>query len=80
MPKEAAVLELRPLGRTGRATSILSLSTRRLAGAGQKEAVRVVQEAIDHGVNLIELGWEFGEGRTERWLGLALKEIGRAHV
>ncbi len=80
MPKEPAVMELRPLGRTGRATSILSLSTRRLAGAGQKEAVRVVQEAIDHGVNLIELGWEFGEGRTERWLGLALKDGYRERV
>ena len=70
MAKEPVVLEQRPLGRTGRATAILSLSTRRLADAGQKEAVRVVQEAIDHGVNLIELGWEFGDGRMSGGLGL----------
>ena len=74
MPKEAPALEQRPFGRTGRATSILALSTRRLADAGQKEATKVIQEAIDHGVNVIETGWDYGEGRMERWLGPALKE------
>jgi predicted aldo/keto reductase-like oxidoreductase len=80
MPKEAPTLEQRPLGRTGRATSILALSTRRLADSGQKEATKVVRDAIDHGVNVIETGWEYGEGRTERWLGLALKDGYRERV
>jgi predicted aldo/keto reductase-like oxidoreductase len=80
MPKAPPTIEQRPLGRTGRATSILALSTSRLAAAGQKEATRVIQEAIDHGVNVIETAWEYGEGRTERWLGLALKDGYRDRV
>ena len=67
-------LEHRLLGRTARTTSILALGTSRLAQAGQRQAVRVVREAIDSGVTVIETGWEYGDGRTERWLGLALKD------
>jgi aryl-alcohol dehydrogenase-like predicted oxidoreductase len=58
MPKKVILpLEQRPLGRTGRPTSILALGTSRLARAGQREAIRIVREAIDHGVNVIETGW-----------------------
>lgn len=74
MPKVPPTLENRALGHTGRGTSILALGTSRLAKGGQREATRVVREAIDHGVNVIETGWEYGDGRTERWLGLALKD------
>lgn len=73
-------LEQRLLGRSGRITSILALGTGRLARAGQRAAIRMVREAIDHGVNVIETGWEYGEGRTERWLGLALKDGYRQRV
>ena len=80
MRKAPPPLEQRLLGQTGRATSILALGTSRLAHAGQREAIRIVREAIDHGVNVIETGWEYGEGRTERWLGLALKDGYRQKV
>jgi predicted aldo/keto reductase-like oxidoreductase len=80
MPKVLPTLENRALGHTGRGTSILALGTSRLAKGGQREAMRVVREAIDHGVNVIETGWEYGEGRTERWLGLALKDGYRERV
>lgn len=73
-------MEHRPLGRTGRQTSILGLGAARLAAAGQRNAIRIVREAIDHGVSLIECGWEYSEGRTERWLGLALKDGYRERV
>ena len=42
--------------------------------------IRIVREAIDHGVNVIETGWEYAEGRTERSLGLALKDGDRERV
>ncbi len=80
MPKVLPTIEQRPLGRTGRATSILALGTARLARAGQRATMRVVRDAIDHGVNVIETGWEYGDGRTERWLGLALKDGYRQRV
>ncbi len=80
MTKAPPILEQRPLGRSGRATAILALSTSRFAKTGQREATRIVREAIDHGVNLIETGWEHGDGRVERWLGLALKDGYRERV
>ena len=80
MPKPPLVLEQRPLGRHGHYTSILALGTRRLAEAGQRTAIRVVREAIDHGVTVIETGHEYGDGRMERWLGLALRDGYRERV
>lgn len=79
-PASPPALEQRRLGRTTQATSILALGTRRLAHAGQREAIRVIHEAIDHGVTLIETGWEYGDGCMERWLGLALKNGYRQRV
>jgi predicted aldo/keto reductase-like oxidoreductase len=80
MPKPPQVLEQRPLGRNGHQTSILALSTRRLAAAGQRTAIRVVRDAIDLGVTVIETGHEYGDGRMERWLGLALRDGYRERV
>lgn len=80
MAKTPQVLEQRPLGRNGHNTSILTLGTRRLAKAGQRTAIQVIREAIDHGVTVIECGHEFGDGRLERWLGLALRDGYRERV
>ncbi len=80
MTKTPAVLEKRPLGRSGHPTSILGLGIRRLGEGSQKEFVRVVREAIDKGVTVIETAHEYGEGRTERWLGLALADGYRQRV
>ena len=81
MAKPPVVLEQRPLGRGGPTVSILGLATRRLAAAGQRNAIRIVQEAIDHGVTVIETGYEYGgDGQVERWLGLALRDGYRERV
>jgi len=80
MSKPQQVLEQRPLGRSGHPVSILTLGTRRLAKGGQRTAIQVVREAIDHGVTVIETGHEYGDGRMERWLGLALRDGYRERV
>lgn len=80
MTKMPVFLEQRPLGRSGHPTSILGLGIRRLGEGSQKEFVRVVREAIDKGVNVIETTHEYGEGRTEKWLGLALSDGYRQRV
>ena len=72
-------LELRSFGRTG-ATTILGLGTRRLADAGQQATIRVIREAIDAGVNVLELSPGFGEGRAEKWVAMALKDGYREKV
>ncbi|MDA1082155.1 MAG: aldo/keto reductase [Gemmatimonadetes bacterium] len=80
MPKIAQVLEQRPLGRGGHRTSILALGTRRLAKAGQRTAIQVVRQAIDNGVTVIECAHDYGDGRMERWLGMALRDGYRERV
>lgn len=73
-------LEHRALGRSGAATTILGLGTRQLADAGQQATIRVIREAIDHGVNVLELSPGFADGRAERWVALALKDGYREKV
>jgi uncharacterized protein len=62
------------------AVSILALGASRLAKAGQQGTIRMVREAIDHGVTLLEVAPAHGDGRTERWIGAALKDGYRERV
>lgn len=72
-------IELRTFGRTG-ATTILGLGTRRLAEAGQQATIRVIREAIDAGVNVLEISPGFADGRAEKWIAMALKDGYRQKV
>jgi uncharacterized protein len=78
--KPHPTMEHRALGRSGGSMGILGLGTRRLAEAGQQATIRTVREAIDHGVNVLELAPEYGDGRAERWIGLALRDGYRERV
>jgi len=73
-------MEQRRLGRSGRTASIITLGTSRLASVGQQAAIALVREAIALGVNVIETGWAYGDGKVEKWLGLALKDGYRERV
>jgi aryl-alcohol dehydrogenase-like predicted oxidoreductase len=37
------------------------------------EAIRIVHEAIDAGVTFMDNAWEYNHGRSEEWMGQALK-------
>ncbi|MBI2795477.1 MAG: aldo/keto reductase [Gemmatimonadetes bacterium] len=67
----------RALGRHGHAVSVLGLGGGHLARATQAEALRTIQDALDKGVTLFETGPQYGDGRAERWLGLALQGAAR---
>jgi hypothetical protein len=36
-------------------------------------AVRLVQEAVDAGVNFLDNAWEYNDHRSEEWMGLGLQ-------
>src|SRR2546425_6286553 len=64
----------RPLGKTGEQVSIIGvggyhLGTMRLLD----DAVRLVQEAVDAGVNFFDNAWEYNEHRSEEWMGRGLQ-------
>jgi predicted aldo/keto reductase-like oxidoreductase len=54
--------------------SILGIGGHTLAtAASQEESNRIVDEAIDHGVNFMDNAWEYHNGRGEEVMGKALK-------
>jgi aryl-alcohol dehydrogenase-like predicted oxidoreductase len=64
----------RPLGRTGEQVSIIGVGGYHLGTLPSVgDAVRLVHEAVDAGVNFFDNAWEYNDGRSEEWLGRALE-------
>jgi aryl-alcohol dehydrogenase-like predicted oxidoreductase len=68
------LLPRKPFGRSDEKVSILGIGGATLGMASSLEnATRIVHEAIDAGVNFFDNAWEYNEGRSEDWMGQALK-------
>ena len=68
-----AQIPLRPLGRTGATVSALGLGGYHLGLVeSEREAVRIVHEAIDGGITFMDNAWEYNEHRSEELMGKAL--------
>ena len=64
----------RPLGRTGVEVSIITLGGYHLGSVKtEPEAIRIVQEAMDAGINFMDNAWEYHNGVSEERLGKALQ-------
>ena len=64
----------RRFGNTDVVVSALGLGGSTFASAGsKKEALRIVQEAVDGGITFMDNAWDYHEGRSEKWMGEALK-------
>jgi aryl-alcohol dehydrogenase-like predicted oxidoreductase len=76
-------MEYRQLGRSGLTVPVLSLGTGTFGGKGEmfrkwgatdvKEATRLVDICIDHGVNLFDTANVYSQGVSEEILGAAIK-------
>jgi len=65
---------MRPFGRSSVRISALGFGGHHLGDAeDEKTAQRMVHQAIDAGVNFFDNCWEYHRGKTEIWLGAALK-------
>ena len=63
----------RAFGRTGETVSSIGFGGHTFALAGsEEESIRMVHEAIDHGVNFMDNAWEYHDGRSEELMGRAL--------
>jgi aryl-alcohol dehydrogenase-like predicted oxidoreductase len=72
--KDTGEILRRTLGRTGVEVSALGLGGSHIGEIKSKrEAVRVVHEAIDSGINFMDNAWEYHDGRSEEIMGEALK-------
>jgi aryl-alcohol dehydrogenase-like predicted oxidoreductase len=64
----------RPLGKTGVEVSIIGVGGFHLGSAKDlDEAKRIVDMAIDSGINFFDNAWDYHDGQSEEWLGQALK-------
>jgi aryl-alcohol dehydrogenase-like predicted oxidoreductase len=73
-PQNTGEIPKRPLGKTGLQASIVGMGGYHLGSADDLQtAKRMVDEAIDAGINFFDNAWDYHEGRSEEWLGAALK-------
>ena len=67
-------IPMRPLGKTGVMVSAIGIGGHHLGEvATVEEAIRIVREAVDAGVNFFDNCWEYYNGRSENWLGRGLE-------
>ena len=64
----------RPFGRTGVQVSIIGVGGHAIGMPKEEaEAIRLIHTAMDAGVNFMDNAWEYHDGRSEEWMGKALK-------
>jgi aryl-alcohol dehydrogenase-like predicted oxidoreductase len=64
----------KPLGKTGEQISILGVGGYHIGTVPSfEEASRIVNGALDAGVNFFDNAWEYNDGKSEEWLGRALQ-------
>ena len=68
-------IPLRPLGATGAMVSALGLGGHHIGlMSNQREAIRLVQAAIDAGITFMDNAWEYHDGRSEIIMGKAIAD------
>ena len=73
-PAKDGLVPRKKFGSTKEEVSAIGIGGYNLAkGPTLKEAVRIVHEAIDAGVTFFDNAWEYNEGKSEEWMGRALK-------
>jgi uncharacterized protein len=68
----------RELGASGEHVSVIGLGGSHLGKANvqEDEAIRLIHEALDRGINFLDNSWDYNEGRSEERVGKALSQGG----
>jgi aryl-alcohol dehydrogenase-like predicted oxidoreductase len=68
----------RPLGETGVEVSVIGLGGSHLGQptVSEDEAIKLVHEGLDRGINFLDNSWDYNEGRSEIRVGKALQQGG----
>src|SRR5438874_11105644 len=70
---QSAAVPRRPLGKTGLQVSILGVGGYHIGSAETGElASRIIDEALDNGINFFDNAWEYHSGVSEERMGKAL--------
>ena len=64
----------RLLGRTGQQVSAIGLGGFHIGKVKEEqESIKLIRTALDRGINFMDNSWDYHNGRSERWMGAALK-------
>ena len=70
----AGKIPRRRLGKTGLEVSILALGGYHMGLLPEPQAIRLIQRAIELGVNFLDSAWKYHDGRSDELYGKALKD------
>jgi aryl-alcohol dehydrogenase-like predicted oxidoreductase len=71
---KSGAIPRRAFGRTGVEVSAIGLGGYDLGkNRVEQEAIRIVHEALDAGIDFFDNAWEYNDGRSEEWMGKALE-------
>ena len=75
------VIPRRKLGRTGLEVSMLGIGGYHIGTQPEEaDSIRIVREAIDHGVTFLDNCWDYNKGVSEERMGKALRDGYRQRV
>ena len=70
---QASAIPRRKFGRHPDEVSILGLGGHHLGNAATvQDAISILHEAVDNGINFCDNAWEYNDHRSEEWMGKAL--------
>jgi len=65
----------RTLGRTGERVSAIGLGGYHMGvPKEEKDAIKLVRTAVDEGINFLDNCWDYHDGKSEVWMGRALRD------
>ena len=80
-PTQSGEMIYRTLGRTGERVSVIGLGGYHIGQIKEEqESIKLIRRAIDRGINFMDNSWDYHNGRSQRWMGSALKDGYRQKV
>jgi predicted aldo/keto reductase-like oxidoreductase len=71
----------RTLGRTGESVSLIGLGGYHIGiPQTEQESIRIIRRAVDNGITFMDNCWDYHDGKSEIWMGKALKDGYRSKV
>jgi aryl-alcohol dehydrogenase-like predicted oxidoreductase len=70
----SAAIGRRRLGRTGVEVSMIGLGGHHIGRRDEATGIAIVRRAIDEGIDFLDNCWDYNGGRSEEWMGKALRD------
>jgi aryl-alcohol dehydrogenase-like predicted oxidoreductase len=67
-------MRYRKLGRTGAEVSLIGVGGAHLGKPSEAEAIQIIRDAVDAGVNFMDNSWDYNNGVSEERMGKALRD------